>query len=679
MTSHPTSEAARALDRLIGTTVDGKYKILDLLGRGGMGAVFRALHLGTDRTVALKIIVPDYAGRSDFLARFEREARACGRLRHPNIVDVTDFGYDDSGDRRIAYLVMEYLDGCSLADVLRDEATLPIAWVVDVLQQAGSAVEEAHRAGILHRDLKPDNIWLEPNRRGGYTVKVLDFGLAKLGSLDVEPSHGVASDHSAGHEAVAATTPADLTEEATLVREGSGRATDVVTAPDGEATRLRPAWSPTRAEDDDEQATAMGSIIGTPAYMSPEQCRGFTLTARSDVYSLGVIAYRLLGGALPFSGKSDALLHAHIAEPPRPLGALRPDLPKEAAALIMRALAKTPEERPPSAGAFTEMLAAHAQTHAAFLEEAVLMFLKNARAFLSASVIGLSPVLLLGLFGVINALAFVYGVVLVPREYGSALVVAGALATLGPGMLFVQGAVVPAVMQAVVAPLQPIDVKTLRRRFEPRLRVYFRAIGPALGMFFVSGLWVVFIFPLIRSLRPLIRDDNTIISVLGGLLAVVLPNVPVLVMFLLVARQGTLRGFQFLGAIAVVEGLEGAEAIKRGETLAKGSAAMGPIRVLLGVLGGASGFFGGFAVGVLSKKFSPEVAVGMIGMLFALAFILLGPFLAVVNALTYLRARRALGEPLDRALAEFERSVLPENHWKLGERERIATLLASGR
>jgi serine/threonine protein kinase len=181
VTSPSPSEAARALDRLIGTTVDGKYKILDLLGRGGMGAVFRALHLGTDRTVALKVIVPDYAGRSDFLARFEREARACGRLRHPNIVDVTDFGYDDSGDRRIAYLVMEYLDGCSLADVLRDEATLPVAWVVDVLQQAGSAVEEAHRAGILHRDLKPDNIWLEPNRRGGYTVKVLDFGLAKLG------------------------------------------------------------------------------------------------------------------------------------------------------------------------------------------------------------------------------------------------------------------------------------------------------------------------------------------------------------------------------------------------------------------------------------------------------------------------------------------------------------------
>ena len=176
-----TSHAQSTLDRLLGTTVDGKYRLDRLLGRGGMGAVFRAVHLGTDRTVALKVIAPDFADRPDFLARFEREARACGRLRHPNIVDVTDFGYAQADGRRMAYLVMEYLDGCSLADVLRDDTQLPVAWVADVLEQAGSALEEAHRAGILHRDLKPDNIWLEPNRRGGYTVKVLDFALGGAG------------------------------------------------------------------------------------------------------------------------------------------------------------------------------------------------------------------------------------------------------------------------------------------------------------------------------------------------------------------------------------------------------------------------------------------------------------------------------------------------------------------
>ena len=106
-----TSPLRLTLDHLVGTTVDGKYRVERLLGRGGMGAVFRAIHLGTDRTVALKVIVPDFADRPDFLARFEREARACGRLRHPNIVDVTDFGYAEADGRRMAYLVMEYLDG----------------------------------------------------------------------------------------------------------------------------------------------------------------------------------------------------------------------------------------------------------------------------------------------------------------------------------------------------------------------------------------------------------------------------------------------------------------------------------------------------------------------------------------------------------------------------------------
>ena len=120
-----TSPARLTLDRLVGTVVDGKYHVEHLLGRGGMGVVFRAVHLGTDRTVALKVIVPDLADRPDLLARFEREARACGRLRHPNIVDVADFGYADVDGRRTAYLVMEYLDGCSLADVLRDESQLP--------------------------------------------------------------------------------------------------------------------------------------------------------------------------------------------------------------------------------------------------------------------------------------------------------------------------------------------------------------------------------------------------------------------------------------------------------------------------------------------------------------------------------------------------------------------------
>src|SRR5690349_14715502 len=177
------------LERCVGQILDEKYRLERLLGRGGMGAVYLATHMGTDRYVALKLIVPQFMRNEKFVERFKREARAAGRLRHPNVVDVTDFGFSGDGADRVAYLVMEYLDGCTLSDVLTEENRLPLYWVVDILEQVCSAVQEAHQQGIVHRDLKPDNIWLEPNGLGGYRVKVLDFGIAKLAeatSPDVE-------------------------------------------------------------------------------------------------------------------------------------------------------------------------------------------------------------------------------------------------------------------------------------------------------------------------------------------------------------------------------------------------------------------------------------------------------------------------------------------------------------
>src|SRR4030095_15673979 len=169
-----------ALTDYVGHVLDDKYRLEKLLGQGGMGAVYLATHLGTERYVALKLITPRLMRSEEFVERFKREARAAGRLRHPNVVDVTDFGFADVGKETVAYLVMEYLDGCTLADVLREEQRLPLDWVVDILEQVCSAVHEAHIQGIVHRDLKPENIWLEPNRLGGYRVKVLDFGIAKL-------------------------------------------------------------------------------------------------------------------------------------------------------------------------------------------------------------------------------------------------------------------------------------------------------------------------------------------------------------------------------------------------------------------------------------------------------------------------------------------------------------------
>src|SRR3954453_12646284 len=170
---------------MIGEILEGKYRIDKQLGAGGMGNVYLATHLGTTRVVAVKVIVPKWAADPHFLGRFQREAQACGRLRHPNIVNVTDFGIAKSRAGDLPYLVMELLDGETLSAYQRTHPRPSLPLVADLLDQIGLALAEAHRHGIVHRDLKPDNIWLEPNGRGGHTVKVLDFGVAKM-NLRVE-------------------------------------------------------------------------------------------------------------------------------------------------------------------------------------------------------------------------------------------------------------------------------------------------------------------------------------------------------------------------------------------------------------------------------------------------------------------------------------------------------------
>src|SRR5207247_5825345 len=145
-----------------------------------MGAVYKATHLGTTRAVAIKLIHRQLSSNQEFVERFRREAEASGRLRHPNVVDVTDFGFARTPSGPVAYLVMEYLDGCTLADVLEEERQLSSSWMVDILDQVCSAADEAHRLGLIHRGLKPENSWLESNRRGGYAVKVVDFGMSHL-------------------------------------------------------------------------------------------------------------------------------------------------------------------------------------------------------------------------------------------------------------------------------------------------------------------------------------------------------------------------------------------------------------------------------------------------------------------------------------------------------------------
>jgi serine/threonine protein kinase len=377
------------LEQYVGQVLDDKYRLERLLGQGGMGAVYLATHLGTDRYVALKLIAPQFMRNAEFVERFKREARAAGRLRHPNVVDVTDFGFARTANESVAYLVMEYLDGCTLSDVLAEEDRLPLYWVVDIIEQVCAAVHEAHQQGIVHRDLKPDNIWLEPNGLGGYRVKVLDFGIAKLGEVSLAmpeaPSSAQRNEDSPtlrlSAKAVAAPAasgiaelelrqtalaPDDSLETETLIQP-SAKSDENVQATraseDGDQTRLfqegaqviagpsRPATDPL-ATAGAIGLTRVGAVLGTPLYMSPEQCRGERLDARSDVYSLGVIAYQMLAGTPPFTGDTDTIISAHTNSQPAPLRQHNGKLPKRVSRVIMSALEKDPTTRPPTAIAF---------------------------------------------------------------------------------------------------------------------------------------------------------------------------------------------------------------------------------------------------------------------------------------------------------------------------------------
>jgi len=363
------------LIQLIDEVLDDKYRIEQELGKGGMGSVYLATHLGTGRPVAVKVITPQFMMNEEFVERFRREAKAAGRLLHPNVVNVTDFGFAQVEGKRIAYLVMEYLDGCTLAEVLAEESQLPIDWVVDIIEQASSAIDEAHQQGIIHRDLKPDNIWLEPNRRGGYTVKVLDFGLAKLGDVELAGESSTTSSSpdptrrwrasttiaeggrntdiihartyaaAESSDAVTKIQPPPAREDATLIMaqepqdvapaakealtqilppDTAEGATQIQPPPDSEEARTR-IFDHTTAENLSRETvpadglTRVGSILGTPVYMSPEQCRSEPLDARSDIYSLGVIAYQMLAGEPPFTGAPFDLMKMHIDATPPPL------------------------------------------------------------------------------------------------------------------------------------------------------------------------------------------------------------------------------------------------------------------------------------------------------------------------------------------------------------------------
>ncbi len=290
-------------DRYIGRDIlNGQFKILKKIGTGGMGSVYKASQPEMNRLVAVKILHAKLKDRKDLVSRFRREARAMSHLEHPNTVKVMMYGELDDGE---LYIVMEYLEGKNLNQIVRREGPMPVERAVPVLMQVCGALEEAHELGIIHRDLKPENIFLT-NRAGvADFAKVLDFGLAKVTERELRPGSIM------------------LTQE--------------------------------------------GMVFGTPEFMSPEQAQGEVLDRRSDLYSLANILYEALTGKLPFEARTSMeYIQLHVMKPPIPLDEriAGKTFPPGLGDIIAKALAKNPDDRWPTVAAFGEALRPYAPPEA---------------------------------------------------------------------------------------------------------------------------------------------------------------------------------------------------------------------------------------------------------------------------------------------------------------------------
>lgn len=262
-----------------GDLIAGKYTVEGVLGQGGMGAVFEVCHRLTGKRFAVKWLLPALTGHQDAVRRFMREAQVAGRVDHPNVVEVYDVGQDNNS----FYMVMELLEGEPLARRLDRVRRLSLEEICRVLLPVMHGLSVAHKAGVIHRDLKPDNIYLCRTQLGTEVPKVLDFGISKMSSLAGEVSAGV---------------------------------------------------------------TRFGLVMGTPQYMSPEQLHGEPVDLRTDIYALGVILYESLGGSVPYPGASFADLVLSVAnEDPKPLGQLAPGLSPALLELVDRAMSRDPNFR----------------------------------------------------------------------------------------------------------------------------------------------------------------------------------------------------------------------------------------------------------------------------------------------------------------------------------------------
>lgn len=325
-----------AADPFIGTIVDHRYEVFSLLGEGGMGIVYQVRHTSLGRSRAMKVLRQELARDQVLSARFVQEAKAAAVVCHPSVVEIMDFGVLPTGQ---AYFVMELLVGRLLSDLIRQHGRIGADRAVGILRQTAQGLGAAHAAGVVHRDLKPDNIHVEESH-GGDTVKVLDFGLAQI--------------------------------------EGCKR------------------------------LTRRGMVFGTPHYMSPEQAAGDPVDQRSDVYALGVVAYQMLTGRVPFDADTYmGVLSRHIYVPPMAPSAVlgHPIALPGLEALVLRCLAKRPEARFANMAAVVEGLDALLSHPRSQRRDGVDSGGLPAQALQTRSVVNLVP--LLGLVMV----AFVVGLV----------------------------------------------------------------------------------------------------------------------------------------------------------------------------------------------------------------------------------------------------------------------------
>jgi serine/threonine protein kinase len=638
-------------EQLTGQVLDEKYRLDRQLGEGGMGAVYLATHVGTRRPVALKVIRPQFMNHPEFVERFRREAEAAGRLRHPNVVNVTDFGFARIGSQRLAYLIMEYLDGCTLGEVLREERSLPLSWTVDIIEQICSAVGEAHRLGIIHRDLKPDNIWLEPDRRGGYNVKVLDFGLAKLRdtAAPVKSISNPRNFHAHSQEASSAATAIHPQSHRDIYQ--TSERTIISTEEVGEKTTLLASTPDTNSSASSDNFTAVGSVLGTPLYMSPEQCRGELLDGRSDIYSLGVIVYQMLCGETPFHGTFETLIDQHIKAAPPPLKDRCRNLPKMVESLVMSALAKNPAQRPTSAIAFADALRARAENTGTLLRQVYALYIDKFPLFIRVSCIAHLPMIIVSMLQLINKTLLAHQILMpfASQAIGLFLLLLFFASGLFSNSLNASTAV-PVVAQLLVAPLRPIHIGPILIALKQRSRA------------FTTTFFIAHTIILLRS----------ILFIVPGFIAMV--------------------DYILWVPIVIMEGLQGRAAMKRAAELA--ARKRGTVTILLFVfccyaflfstifflLAGAFGwlltgeFFHSLVLALHSKLFIYTSLTCQI-----LLGILIDPIIAIELAMIYFKTCQAGGESIKDTLGQFEEKLLPNSGWQARIQDRIRRQINSNR